>query len=251
MKLRRVYEMAEEEGKSVEELALERFGSLEAFEEAREERRVLDEREARRGERGKGREWEGDERGRERGREQRWMFTDVGGSGASSRSSSFRRPGESAPSTPSPAPPGDSSNTAPNKRLDSLRLPAQPSRSPLSQSHTHTPIPSVMTPPVPSSKRRLSQSSLNKLQAKVLRAKLLGSPDADRLEKEYDEENRRAGGGYAAEGDEKHTRVEVLPTLDGRGRLYDVGTGKEDEEESLPGNRKKKDKVCVVILSTV
>ena len=52
MKLRRVYEMAEEEGRSVEEVALERFGNLEAFEEAKEERRLLDEREARKVEKG-------------------------------------------------------------------------------------------------------------------------------------------------------------------------------------------------------
>ena len=38
------------------------------------------------------------------------------------------------------------------------------------------------------------------------------------------------------------TRVEVLPTLDDQGRLYDVGTGK-DEPTLLPGN-KKKEKVC-------
>ena len=103
-----------------------------------------------------------------------------------------------------------------------------------------------MTPPVPSSKRRLSQSSLNKLQAKVLRAKLLGLPGADKLEKEYEEESRKAAaGGYVAEGEQKDTRIEVLPTLDARGRLYDVGTGKEDDQEVLPGNRKKKDqKVC-------
>ena len=35
MKLRRVYETAEEEGKPVEEIAMDRFGSLEAFEEAK------------------------------------------------------------------------------------------------------------------------------------------------------------------------------------------------------------------------
>ena len=51
MKLRRVYETAEEEGKPVMEVALERFGSIDAFEEAQEERRILDEREGRRSER--------------------------------------------------------------------------------------------------------------------------------------------------------------------------------------------------------
>jgi hypothetical protein len=34
--------------------------------------------------------------------------------------------------------------------------------------------------------------------------------------------------------------VQFLPTLDGRGRLYDVGTGKQDEDVLRPGNRRKK-----------
>ncbi|KAF9020636.1 SAICAR synthase-like protein [Hymenopellis radicata] len=37
-------------------------------------------------------------------------------------------------------------------------------------------------------------------------------------------------------------RVEALPTLDGHGRLYDVGHGKDDKQV-LPGNRQKKEKV--------
>ncbi|KAJ3512300.1 hypothetical protein NLJ89_g3592 [Agrocybe chaxingu] len=45
MRLRRVYETAEEEGLPVEEVGIDRFGSLQAFEEAKEERRILDERE--------------------------------------------------------------------------------------------------------------------------------------------------------------------------------------------------------------
>ena len=63
MKLRRVYETAEEEGKSVEEVAVDRFGSLELFEEAKEERRILDEREGKRASRGGDRD-----RGRDQGR---------------------------------------------------------------------------------------------------------------------------------------------------------------------------------------
>jgi len=38
----------------------------------------------------------------------------------------------------------------------------------------------------------LSPSSLNRLQAKVLKAKLMGSPDANALEKEYEEELKKA-----------------------------------------------------------
>lgn len=220
-RLRRVYETVEEQGGSLEELGADRFGSLEAFQAALEERRILDERDGRRGDRGRRRDNDG---------EKRFMFNDIG-STSSSRSSSFRRPVaamDSSPPTPSPPV---------NRRIDNLRLPSQ-AASPLQQSHT--PIPSVMTPSNHKSIRSLSPSSLNKLQAKVLRAKLMGSPDADELEREYE-----AAAGISDDGpkgQKVRTKVEVLPTLDGQGRLYDVGHGKQDDRP-LPGNRKKKDKV--------
>ncbi|KAG1797728.1 CwfJ C-terminus 1-domain-containing protein-like protein [Suillus plorans] len=229
MRLRRVYETAAEENKPIEEVALERFGTLQAFEEAKEERHILDERQGKRSERKDERG-----RGRETGGEKRFMFTDVGASGASSRSSSFRRPGSgptgSTPSTPSPT------NPPANRRLDSLRLPSQ-AASPLAQSHT--PIPNVMTPSMASTstRRAMSPSSLNKLQAQVLRAKLMNAPNAEKLEEEYEAEVRRANG---EEGGVR-TRVEVLPTLDARGRMYDVGYGKDDAEKG-PGNKRKKEK---------
>jgi len=243
MRLRRVYESAEEEGRDITEVGIERFGTLAAFQEAQEERRILDERAGKKAERGRTRE------GRGGGGEKGFIFNDMG-SGASSRSSSFRRPGAMGDTTPStPSPPsgaGPSSGQAPpaNRRLDSLRLRSQ-ATSPLAQSHT--PIPSVMTPPIPKSKSRaMSPSSLNKLQAKVLRAKLMGAPNAEELEREYEEAARLANGGDSGE-ENVRTTVEVLPTLDGRGRMYDVGTGrdkdKEDDEDKRPGNRKKKEKV--------
>jgi hypothetical protein len=225
MKLKRVYETAEEEGTPVEEVAIDRFGSLEAFEEAKEERRLLDESQGKRSEQ--------KPRGRGREPERRYLFNDIGGSGASSRSNSFRRPGlagESGPSTPSP------SNFPGRGRNDSLRQGNTP------RSQVSTPIPSVMAPSVIPTKgtdsRAMSPSSLNRLQAKVLRAKLMGGPEAEELEKQYEQELRKAN-----EGPRSVTKVEVLPTLDGRGRLYDVGTGK-DGESLLPGNRRKKEKVC-------
>ncbi|KXN88124.1 Pre-mRNA-splicing factor cwf19 [Leucoagaricus sp. SymC.cos] len=192
MRLRRVYETAEEESRPIEEVAIERFGSLEQFEEAKEERRILDERVGKKA-----------DRDRERGRKEKVPL---------------------------------------NRRLDSLRLPSQVN-SPLAQSHT--PIPSVMTPPPAlasgSKGRALSPSSLNKLQAKVLRAKLMGALDAEKLEKEYEEELRKAHGGGDADGDSGvRMKVEVLPTLDVRGKLYDIGHGKEDDRPQ-PGNRIKKE----------
>jgi hypothetical protein len=233
MRLRRVYETAEEENKPIEEVALERFGTLQAFEEAKAERQLLDERDGRRSQRRDETKERG--RGREGGGEKRFMFTDVGASGASSRSSSFRRPGSgptgSAPSTPSPA------NPPTSRRFDSLRLPSQ-AASPLAQSHT--PIPSVITPSVAttSTHRAMSPSSLNKLQAQVLRARLVNAPNAEKLEEEYEAEVRRSKG---EEGGVR-TRVEVLPTLNVTGQMYDVGHGKDDAEKG-PGNRKKKEKV--------
>jgi hypothetical protein len=246
MRLRRVYETAEEENRSVNEVAAERFGSLEAFEQAKEERRTLDGREGKRVQRG--RELT---KGKRRGGsdypkvgEKGFMFNDLGGSGASSPSSSFRRPGgpeESGPSTPSPQ---TGTSSAARSRFDSLRLPSQ-TGTPGEQART--PIPTVMTPQLqPGGKRALSPTSLNRLQAKVLRAKLTGGPDAEKLEKEYEEEMGRANGISKDEhGVQTRTRVEVLPTLDAHGRLYDVGHGKDDGKVLLPGNRKKKEKVRV------
>lgn len=222
MRLRRVYETVEEEGRPLEQVAVERFGSMDAFEQAKEERRVLDEREGRRAQRGHGKGREREPYSVGKGGEKGFMFSDIGGSGGSSRSSSFRRPGgpmESGPSTPNPygAPPA-------RQKFDSIRLPSQ-SGTPSGQ--PHTPIPSVMTPQTLSSSRRaLSPSSLNQLQAKVLRAKLMNAPNAEALEKEYEEAARQANG-VTEDQDGVDTRVEVLPTLDARGRMYDVGSGKQ------------------------
>ena len=104
-----------------------------------------------------------------------------------------------------------------------------------------------MTPSavLPAAKRRaLSPSSLNRLQAKVLRAKLTNDPNAEALEKEYDAEVRRVNGQESDSNDGVQTQIELLPTLDARGRLYDVGEGKDDGSP-LPGNRKRKQKVAV------
>jgi hypothetical protein len=98
-----------------------------------------------------------------------------------------------------------------------------------------------MTPSATSNSlsRALSPSSLNKLQAKVLRAKLMGMPDAEKLEQEYEVEAKKVHG---KEEGGLRTKVEVLPTLDARGRMYDVGHGKNDGQIQV-GNRKKKEKV--------
>jgi hypothetical protein len=253
MKLKRVYETAEEEGRTVEEVALERYDSIEAFNEAREERQLLDDREARKfGRRSDAGTSHSERREREGGQE-RWMFSDIGEGSRPSSRTSFRRPGgpdDSAPSTPQQSrtsAPLPSTGPPANKRLETLRL-SRNSSSP-QMSNPSTPIPTVLTPPVGGGTRprALSPSSLNKLQARVLRAKLMNAPDADKLEKQYAEEAEKAQnasnhGLSTKEGE----RVEVLPTLDGRGKLYDVGQGREDPA-LLPGNRRKKEKVYPIL----
>ncbi|KZV61507.1 hypothetical protein PENSPDRAFT_592720 [Peniophora sp. CONT] len=233
MRLRRVFETVEEEGRPLEEVAQERFGSLEAFEQAQEERRILDERGDGQGQPQRGRDAGGDKKRGQfgKGGERGFMFNEPGGSGMSSRSQSFKRPAGSGPTTPS----AGASSTMGRPKYDSMRI----STSGQSTS-AHTPVPTVLTPqPASSSRRAMSPSSLNKLQAKVLRAKLMGAPDAEKLEKEYESEMAVASGDVQGG---VRTRVEMLPTLDAQGRLYDVGQGKNDAGP-LPGNRKKKEKV--------
>ncbi|GAA5830440.1 hypothetical protein JCM3766R1_002720 [Sporobolomyces carnicolor] len=264
-KLKRTYEAAEEEGRAIEEVALERYGTLEAFEEAKEEKRVLDERDSnRRGRRDGARPSTPRGMGADGGG-RKFVFTEMDKTpDPSSRPSSrnaFRRPGEN----PTPQQP-----------------PLSRSVSTQSLSGGSTPVPSVFTPPVSRTplvrsnlsqsttvlnpdptatgpatagddqKPILSQSELNKLQAKVLKAKLMDDESAAALEKEYEAEVKRAqdAGPIVSnhEGMSGGTQVQVLPTLDGRGRMYDtgIGTGVADqwEKERLEkGKRGKKEKV--------
>jgi hypothetical protein len=98
----------------------------------------------------------------------------------------------------------------------------------------------------------MSIEQLNRLQAKVLRAKLTDDPEAEALEEQYERERAQyddaGGAGPVAAGtlvredeDGNQVQVEVLPTLDGQGRLYDVGKGDEDVQSVQGGKRRKKE----------
>lgn len=274
MKVKRTFETADEEDRPVEEVAMERYGSLEAWHEALEERRILDEREGRR--RGGGGGYGGNQGGGYGGNQRggpggggsggrafetptpssqdsssrRFVFTDSGGSASSSRPASrgsFRRPGEALERTAS----GSSSvgapapvTSRPGTPVPSVFTPPA-SRTPRTTSNLSQSFALVPDPTTTASKPPLTQSELNKLQAKVLKARLMGNDNAAELEKEYEKERERTlEMGNTAEivvGGETET-VKMLPTLDGRGRLYDVGTGQAPEEEQT-GKRKKKEKV--------
>jgi len=86
----------------------------------------------------------------------------------------------------------------------------------------------------------------------------MDSLDASRLEAEYEAEVVRArravekgedapapASGGKRKGREE-VKVEMMPTLDGRGKLYDVGLGGKAEAPLLPGNRRKVEKVSTL-----
>ncbi|KAL8293038.1 hypothetical protein RQP46_000732 [Phenoliferia psychrophenolica] len=246
-KVQRTFETAEEENRPVEEVALERYGSDEAWREALDERRILDEREDRRRGRAPGSTGGYGSGSRPGG---------GGGGGGGGGSSSNSGPGGAAPGTPT-------DSRRPGEALE--RTNSSSSAGPNPSSRPGTPVPTVFTPPVSrtprvtstlsqsvvvipdptttATKPVLTQSELNKLQAKVLKARLMGNDNAAELEKEYEVERQRTleGGPTVAIPGGAGESVKVLPTLDGRGRLYDIGTGGE-EEEVIPGKRVKKDK---------
>lgn len=263
-------------GRPVEEIALERYGSMDDFNEALEERRFLDEKDQRRqSRRGLNSNTDSPSTSGMRTPDagpRKFMFTSEEGFGSrpSSRAG-FRRPGEEREAISTPG-----LGRVEDLKRKELGTPGSAPRA-APPNKVATPIPSVFTPqnlkrndsgyPFPkdgsasdptSSRPPMSTEELNQLQAKVLRARLSDDPEADRLEEEYEREVSRtkqamAGGLWEGSGDGvqgqmgrevdaqgRRVEVQVLPTLDGRGRLYDVGTGKQDEEVQRPGNRRKK-----------
>lgn len=192
MKLQRTYEMAEQRGVPVEEVAMERYGSMDAFDEARLERQFVEDRDG----------------SLERSRRTS-MHSRAG----------FRRPG-APPSAPSSTPATSRSSTS----------------APSSSSPKGPSIPRVLptqTGPVSASPAPMSVDALNKLEASVLRAELMGRPDAAQLRAEW--EAARAG-----QGDMSSERVEAVPVLDGFGRLYDIGSSSSSRDPSADKERPSK-----------
>ncbi|SGY19417.1 BQ5605_C014g07643 [Microbotryum silenes-dioicae] len=256
-KLKRTFEVAQEEGKDVEEVALDRYGNLDAFRDAIEERRILDEREdRRRGRRsnyGAGRSGPSTPTAESSSfhANRRFIYTDSGSEsiGASRPGSrgSFRRPGEAPPTAASSAA-SSKEGSRPSTPVPSVLAPrpmlANTARtsSHLSQSIVLLPDPTTTTiDPSPV----LSQTELNKLQARVIKARLMDADDATELEIEYERESIRA---REAQGPMGHVeqvgdKVEMVPTLDAQGNLYDIGTGDRPELERKANGRKQKEKV--------
>ncbi|CAO1638457.1 unnamed protein product [Sympodiomycopsis kandeliae] len=282
MKLRKTYEQADEEGRSVDEVAMERYGDAASFQEAKDEREWLD-RNARSGSKAAASRSQRPGQSRDGTPQQQpqskrsFMFTDnQTGSGPPSRPisrQSFRRPGESSTSSTPQA-------------LSRTNSKADIATEPPAASKPATPIPSVFTPiaskpannqpssssqaaveaAVETSQARdtvsnapMDAEGLNKLEAKVMKAEMMGKANASSLREKLEREKARAqkggdqGEGYFDQGGvgvhpsgsdgNSATQIQVLPTLDGRGQLYDIGSGKSSGQTVPPGNRRKKDKV--------
>ncbi|KNZ57146.1 hypothetical protein VP01_222g5 [Puccinia sorghi] len=234
-KLKRTYDTAQEENRPIEQVALERYGTLEAWEQANEERRIVEDR----------RYNSGHESGRSTPRQQdsssyerRYTFTNYEGHSSHSRPNSrasFRKP-TSALNTP------EGGRLGANKRVDEIRTgpsasnPVSPSPSGLS-----TPIPSVINPLANraslagTNKPTANTTTLNKLQASILKAKIMNPEAVSELEKQYRE-------ALESQTSPEHN-VELVPSLDARGRMYDIGAGIESGEasSSKPGNKRKKE----------
>jgi hypothetical protein len=146
MKLRRVHEIADEESRSIEDVAVERFGSIEAFEDAKEERAFLD--------------------------------------GKAPHDSSF-----------------PSSDRKPKSSSSKFMLPQQVQHqkekkvieSPgVSRQALHS-LPSAVVPAAANDGVLfLSTDELNKLNAKLMKAKLMGLANVKELEEKYNKEKARA-----------------------------------------------------------
>ncbi|KAF8422027.1 cell cycle control protein cwf19 [Tirmania nivea] len=177
MKLKRVYEVAEETGKSVEEVALEKFGDLKSFDEAREERQELDRRQMYGNDRP-------DSKDRPTGHLHASRIREL------QEKERLRRARE-----PSPA--------------QGQRFPDGP--------HTTT-------------TKVLNQTTLNRMQAALLKAQLRGDPKCAEMEKEYN-------AALAQFANQKEPEVVVLSAMDSRMLAHGIG-GRGEVKEITKGKRK-------------
>lgn len=245
-KLRRVYEAAEDEGRDVQQVALERYGSASAWEEALAERAFLDGA----SQSATQNATQVDQFGREvrpdpsahapqpptNATATRLLFNQSADSDVSRPSSrqSFRRPGES----PASNQPSRFNSPKPSTPIPSVTTPSIVQQRPSALSRGD----SIVDEPSASTAKPVSPTTLNRLQAKVLKAKLI-DPDSEEtleLQKQYD--LALAAHQSGASSNQQTEQVRVLPSLDGRGRLYDIGAAGSSAEAAERAQLSKRQK---------
>ncbi|KAI7864111.1 CwfJ C-terminus 1-domain-containing protein-like protein [Spinellus fusiger] len=224
-KLKRIMEQAEEEGRSVQEVALERYGSREKMKEAFDEREYLDRNNKR----------SRHDTSRSSGKnDRRYTFTGGDKSGQAfyrprtseghdrldefGRETKRRRPSRSRSRSRSPI-------RAVEKKNETEALQQLLKASHAAQPHTPVIITQHDMSTAFSENPILTRDELNKMNAKVMKARLMGSENADQLEKDYQVEVKRTEAMQAAVNGQttgNASIVTVLPTVDSDGRLYDT-----------------------------
>ncbi|KAG0167148.1 hypothetical protein DFQ28_003381 [Apophysomyces sp. BC1034] len=242
MKLKRIVEQAETDGRPLEEVALERYGSSEKFKEAMEEREYLDNRK-RRGNDSRRRD-DRDERSSSR----RFMFTDTDTSQKAFRRPTERRKdldefGREVKRRRRSASPDQAA--AAKLQAAAAKL-AEAAAEAATDDQVRTPV--IITqhelPQAFSAEPALSRDELNKLNAKLVKAKLMGADNVDELEKEYEIQAQRyeaAQTGAVMQPTENGKAVAILPTVDRDGRLYDFALSKPSDTGKVKGKQRYKD----------
>lgn len=91
-------------------------------------------------------------------------------------------------------------------------------------------IPQSIVPAV----QALTRDQLNKLNSKIVKAKLMGASNVEELEKEYQAELEKF-----EQAENVGNNIAVLPSLDSQGRLYDYSLKQGNQEhEALKGKKK-------------
>ncbi|KAF9935199.1 hypothetical protein FBU30_006284 [Linnemannia zychae] len=223
-KLKRVLEAAEERGVAPEIVGIERYGTIEKFIEAMDERRELDRRSSRKKDRRNDRRDDSKDSGDSRdSRDSRKddKRRDDGDRRRDKDDKSFKSGRFSELSSAASSPfqrPMDEEERLEKELAKRLRDKEREKE----QERRFTPIPSPfathVSSPIPShatEEPTMTQDQLNKLRAKAMRAKMMGMPDADALEKEF-EEAQKAVAEAASKPPPEANRVVVVQTM-GRG----------------------------------
>ncbi|KAG0256608.1 hypothetical protein BG011_004426 [Mortierella polycephala] len=266
-KLKRVMETASEEGVAPEVIGVERYGSIEKFKEALEERKELDRRMSKKKERrGDRRDDRRDSREDKRGsrsssnkderRDDRRHRDDDDNDDSDRRRRDDRHSKNgrlsefsSAASSPFQRPMDEQ-----ERQEKELARRLKEKEREKEQERRFTPIPSPfathVSSPVPnhSAEPVLAADQLNKLKAKSMRAKMLGLPDAEALEKEFELAQKTAE--EAASRPIEAQRLVVIPTMGrssgssspaplGPGNSKHTGKNKKEVTHDEEGNRIK------------
>ncbi|CAO3586095.1 unnamed protein product [Absidia cylindrospora] len=258
MKLKRIMEQAEDERRSVQEVGLERYGSKEKLQEALDERAYLDQRKGN----GRSSSSSSSRNQSERGLSRKFMFTDSDSKNAQKQ---FRRPPQSSSSSVAAAAAAEKSSNyvndsqvSDNRGLKRSRTPSpspgriqharqDPSMIPKELATTTPSTPLIITAhQMPtafgntSTEPILTRDELNKLNSKIVKARLMGSEDdALELENEYKKQVDRfeaaRNGIEEMAGNAKN--VAMLPTVDSEGKVYEYALTNQQNATTTKGKK--------------